>query len=220
MWIQKFISEIFGQLKQRIIWKFEDESIKNLPKNVMVRKWLPQNDLLAHPNVVLFITHGGLLSKFEAVHFGVQVLVIPFAFDQYRNARRAESAGYGKHLDFNDITKESLSNALNELLSNEQYSMKAKAISSIFRKNPIHPMDEFIWWVDYVIEFQGAKHLKSTAIEMSLFTYLLLDVLLIDLVLLFICAYVLYFIFQKALLMKKFLENPSSMSMKEKDQWT
>lgn len=50
--------DAFGKLKQRVIWKFEDETYK-VPSNVLVSKWLPQSDILAHPNVILFITHGG-----------------------------------------------------------------------------------------------------------------------------------------------------------------
>lgn len=49
---------VFRTLKQRIIWKFEDETYK-VPPNVFIGKWLPQSDILAHPNMVLFITHGG-----------------------------------------------------------------------------------------------------------------------------------------------------------------
>lgn len=54
----EIILSTLGTFKQRVIWKFEDESIK-APPNVLIKKWLPQSDILAHPNVILFITHGG-----------------------------------------------------------------------------------------------------------------------------------------------------------------
>lgn len=53
------ILEVLGKLKQNVLWKFEDESLENVPSNVKIQKWLPQSDALAHPNVVLFIGHGG-----------------------------------------------------------------------------------------------------------------------------------------------------------------
>lgn len=55
----------FARLKQNVIWKFEDDSITNIPPNVRIHKWLPQSDILAHPNVVLFITHGGWIFFFD-----------------------------------------------------------------------------------------------------------------------------------------------------------
>ncbi|XP_017493820.1 PREDICTED: UDP-glucuronosyltransferase 2B14-like isoform X2 [Rhagoletis zephyria] len=74
--------DVFRQLKQRVLWKFENDSIPNLPANVLIKKWLPQNDILAHPNVRVFITHGGLFGTQEAVYHGVPVLGMPFFFDQ------------------------------------------------------------------------------------------------------------------------------------------
>lgn len=58
--------KVFGKLKQNVLWKFEDESLSNVPPNVRIQKWLPQSDVLAHPNVVLFIAHGG---SFDAPWF-------------------------------------------------------------------------------------------------------------------------------------------------------
>lgn len=37
--------EVLAQVPQRVLWKYEDE-MKDLPKNVMIRKWLPQRDIL------------------------------------------------------------------------------------------------------------------------------------------------------------------------------
>lgn len=64
--IEIFLNTL-GKLKQRVIWKFEDESIKT-PPNVLIKKWLPQSDILAHPKVVLFITHGGMSGTFEGIY--------------------------------------------------------------------------------------------------------------------------------------------------------
>ena len=36
----------FQQLPYKIIWKYEDESFKGLPDNVMIKKWMPQQDIL------------------------------------------------------------------------------------------------------------------------------------------------------------------------------
>lgn len=72
----------FGMLKQKVLWKYEDESITDLPPNVKISKWLPQSDILAHKNIVLFITHGGVFGKQEGLYHGVPMLMIPFYGDQ------------------------------------------------------------------------------------------------------------------------------------------
>ena len=42
--------DTFQQLNHPVIWKWDEDSIPNLPQNVIVSKWLPQQDLLAHPH--------------------------------------------------------------------------------------------------------------------------------------------------------------------------
>lgn len=191
------VIDCFRQLKQRVIWKFEDETISNLPANVLVRKWLPQTDILAHPRVVLFISHGGMFSNFEAINYGIQMLVIPLAGDQFRNAFRAQHAGYAKVLNFHEITHDTLLGTLNEMLAEQKYAVRAKEVSSIFRHNLVHPMDEFVWWIEHVIKFRGAKHLKSHAADMSLFTYLMLDVIIVNVIGILIVIVAIHFVIKK-----------------------
>lgn len=73
---------------------------------------------LAHPNVRLFITHGGLLSTTETVYHGVPIIAIPILGDQKMNAYHAERGGYGIVLPFKELTEEKLSGLLDEILTN------------------------------------------------------------------------------------------------------
>jgi len=43
--VSLLLSEL-AKLKQTVLWKWEDDQLPNLPKNVMVKKWFPQNDIL------------------------------------------------------------------------------------------------------------------------------------------------------------------------------
>lgn len=38
--------EAFRQIPQRVVWKYEDETLQNIPQNVLVKKWCPQTDIL------------------------------------------------------------------------------------------------------------------------------------------------------------------------------
>ena len=49
------------------MWKWESEEMQDKPDNIMLSKWLPQQDILAHPKLKLFITHGGQSSTQEAL---------------------------------------------------------------------------------------------------------------------------------------------------------
>lgn len=169
----------FGKLKQNVIWKFENESLPNLPPNVLTLKWLPQSDILAHENVVLFITHGGQSGTFEGTARGVPMLFTPIFGDQHRNAIKTVAAGHGLQIPLGTLTQESLTKTLNEMLNNKKYFNRAKEVASLFNDNLVHPMDVAMYWIEYVARHKGATHLKSNAVNMSWFSYLLLDIVLV-----------------------------------------
>ena len=57
----------FGQLKERVLWKWEKSNMKEKPDNVMIKDFLPQQDVLGHPNLKAFVTHAGYLSFEESL---------------------------------------------------------------------------------------------------------------------------------------------------------
>ncbi|XP_062553447.1 UDP-glycosyltransferase UGT5-like isoform X2 [Armigeres subalbatus] len=171
------ILKVFRSLKQRVVWKYEDQSIKGLPSNVLIKSWMPQNDILAHPNVKLFITHGGLLGTQEGVYRAVPMLGIPVYADQHLNMNKAVAGGYAIRLYFPNVTETSLRWALNELLNNPSYQKNIDRVSLVFRDRQVSALDESIYWVEYVIRHEGAPQLRSAGLDLPWFSFALLDVL-------------------------------------------
>lgn len=85
------IIEAFRALpRYTFLWKIDLTGLdlaENLPGNVHVRRWLPQNDILAHKKTLLFISHGGGLSSQETTWYGVPMLGVPVFLDQHPVSR-------------------------------------------------------------------------------------------------------------------------------------
>ncbi|XP_065348445.1 UDP-glycosyltransferase UGT5-like [Cloeon dipterum] len=173
---RKALVQAFAELPQRILWKWESESIPEQPKNVKVASWMPQQEILAHPNVKVFITHGGLLSAQEAMYHGVPLIGIPVFGDQKLNVNRAAMSGYALRLDLKNITKESVLWAVTTALNDKSMLAEAQKRSKIFHDQPEKPLDRAVYWVEYVLRHNGAHHLRSAALDLNCFQLALLDV--------------------------------------------
>lgn len=108
----------FAKLNVKVLWKWEDDNFPDKPDNLYVRKWWPQQDILAHRNVRAFISHGGLLGSIEALYHSVPIVGIPIYGDQDMNMARAVQAGYGVKIDYKNLTETSMMWAMNEILVN------------------------------------------------------------------------------------------------------
>lgn len=117
--IQKSLLGAFSKLEEIVIWKF-DGKITDLPKNVIIAKWLPQNDILAHPNIKLFIGHGGALSTQEAIYHGVPMIGIPFFVDQFINTGHVVEKKLGVKIDILQVTEKYVLTQLREILNNPE----------------------------------------------------------------------------------------------------
>ncbi|XP_056637124.1 UDP-glucosyltransferase 2-like [Diorhabda sublineata] len=187
--IRDGIMEAFSKRKERIIWKFEDDSLPGKPENVKIEKWVPQMELLAHPNVKLFITHGGILSSIEAVYHGIPLITIPILGDQLKNAILAESLGYSKTIYMNDLNDKHLSAAIEEVVSDKKFAEKAKARSKAYHDRPMDPMNETVYWLEYIVRHNGAPHLRVPQLDLAWYQYYLLDVVAFIFLITFLMIY-------------------------------
>lgn len=98
--------------------KWESDELKGKPSNVLISKWVPQDDLLAHPNVKAFISHCGLGSVAESKYHGVPIVAMPIGIDQITNADAIVDEGWAFKADFDNMNEKELMNAIKEVLNN------------------------------------------------------------------------------------------------------
>ncbi|CAG9830886.1 unnamed protein product [Diabrotica balteata] len=177
--IKKAIIKSLGKIKEKVLWKTDEENFPGKPANMKLSKWVPQEAILAHPNCKLFITHGGFLSTIETIYHGVPILAVPFIGDQDLNSGRMVELGVGLKTDLNEITEENLDYLLNQLLDNKKYRENAKKRSDLIRDRPVKPIDLAVYWVEYVIRHRDLSHMRVAALELRWYQYLLLDVILV-----------------------------------------
>ncbi|XP_017784816.1 PREDICTED: UDP-glucuronosyltransferase 2B10-like [Nicrophorus vespilloides] len=182
------IFQHFGKLPFNFLIKL-DSSLDNLPRNVKMDKWFQNEAILTHPNIKLFITHGGLLSLQEAIYHEVPMIVIPFLFDQPYNAYRMEELGIGKTIQYRDVGGPNFLDAILNVTADTTYKVNIKYVSKLVKDHMLSPKDKAIWWVEYVLRHRGAPYIKSKAVHMNWFTYLLLDVVFFLIVIIYLICF-------------------------------
>ncbi|CAH1389499.1 unnamed protein product [Nezara viridula] len=159
--VREDFMSVFKELPYNVLMKWETDYPGKLPPNVKLSSWFPQQDILAHKNCVLFITHGGYLSISEAVHFGVPLVGIPIFGDQQKNLVLVEDAGYGRTLKFRNITKDTVAWTLKEVLSNKRYKEEAMRRSKLFRDRRHSPAEEAAYWIEHAIKYPNVLTPKA-----------------------------------------------------------
>jgi UDP:flavonoid glycosyltransferase YjiC (YdhE family) len=170
------ILKTFAKLNENVLWKWEDDKLPGQPKNLKIMKWIPTSDVLAHPNVKAFISHGGLLSTMESMYHAVPMVGIPVFVDQKMNMAIGAANGYAVVVDYRNITEENLSIALKEVLNDPKFKNNMKKRSEIMRDRPLKPVESALYWIEYVIRHQGAHHLRYPGMDLTWYQRYLLDV--------------------------------------------
>ncbi|KAI5160266.1 Udp-Glucuronosyltransferase 3A2 [Manis pentadactyla] len=193
--ILKEMNNAFAQLSQGVIWKcnpsFWPKDIQ-LAANVKIVGWLPQNDILAHPRIRLFVTHGGINSIMEAIQHGVPLVGISLFGDQPENLLRVETKYLGVSIQLKQLKSDTLALKMKQVIEDKRYKSAAVAASIIRRSHPLTPAQRLVGWINHILQTGGAAHLKPYALQQPWHEQYLLDVflflLLVTLVAVWLCG--------------------------------
>ncbi|XP_023029674.2 UDP-glucosyltransferase 2, partial [Leptinotarsa decemlineata] len=187
--ITNTLSQAFSELPYNVLWKREIDDLANKPDNVLIRKWLPQQDILGHPKVKVFVTQGGLQSIEEAIYNEVPMVGIPLIVDQPLNIEIISDKGIAVGLNSETMTKDDVKKAIIEVAENERYKEKVREAAAILKDQPLKGVDKAIYWIEYILRHKGAKHLRSPAADMPFYEYFMLDVIVVLIVICLSCVF-------------------------------
>ncbi|EPB75472.1 glycosyltransferase family 28 protein [Ancylostoma ceylanicum] len=90
-------------------------SMGSLAQSKDMPTWLKKAD----PRLSLFITHGGMNSILEAMHYGKPMIVVPLFADQQLNSKAVERRGMGIILERHLLNKKTLTEALKHVMGSK-----------------------------------------------------------------------------------------------------
>ncbi|XP_022597517.1 UDP-glucuronosyltransferase 2C1-like [Seriola dumerili] len=173
------IAAAFAKLPQKVIWRYKGDRPATLGNNTLLVDWMPQNDLLGHPKIKLFVAHGGTNGIQEAIYHGVPVVGLPVFFDQYDNLLRLKERGGAKLLTLATVDKgNNFLEAIEEVLTEPSYRMNMQRLSRLHRDQPMKPLDTALFWIEFVMRHKGAAHLRTESYRLPWYSYHSVDVVL------------------------------------------
>ncbi|XP_055955409.1 UDP-glucuronosyltransferase 2C1 isoform X3 [Patella vulgata] len=169
--IQKLL-KIFQNLNHNVIMAYDKNENYG---NVKTVEWLPQNDVLGHPNTVLFISHCGKNGFFEGFYHGVPIICTPLNGDGYSTAIKVKYHKVGSSADILNGDANEILKIIKDTLNDQNIRKNMKKASAIFHSAPFTPQERAANAIEHVLKF-GGDHLKPVSSKMSLIAHTMLDI--------------------------------------------
>ncbi|NRR16393.1 macrolide family glycosyltransferase [Bacillus pacificus] len=123
-------SDFDGLVVMAIGDRNDRSKIKKAPNNFIIASYVPQTEVLSEADI--FITHGGMNSVHDAIHFNVPFVIIPHDKDQPMIAQRLTELEAANRLLKEHVNVQTLSEAVTDVLSNEKYKHGIRKLKDSF----------------------------------------------------------------------------------------
>ncbi|XP_014482292.1 PREDICTED: UDP-glucuronosyltransferase 2B7-like [Dinoponera quadriceps] len=219
------VVQAFTKLPYKILWKFEKEKPPRIPDNVFIMKWIPQQEVLAHPNIKVFVYQGGVQSTEEAIHFAVPLVGIPLMYDQGYTINRLFEKGVARRLNYNNLSDTDLVNAIRDVFNDKQYKENMIRLSDLIKDKPVDDIEKLVWWIEHVMRYNGVPYMRYNGADQpfyerydtNIIAFLAIAIFMIIMILLFVLTECLYFIIRNRMLIyTTYKPGFHNMSVKEK----
>lgn len=175
--VKKNLVEAFRSLPDiKFVWQYDGNVIANLPKNVHVGRFLPQQDLLGHPKCRGHISHGGLNSVIESVWHGIPVIGWPLTIWGKDNLIRVTARHCGLLLDSKNPSKQEWISAIHRIYI-KHYKEEMLLFQDMVIDVPYTELNHSAFWVEFIVRHQEVPHARSGADELNIIQYFLVDVI-------------------------------------------
>ena len=134
------IQSVIGAMWARRDWqaviatgaRMNPNSFSEVHVNTVLVSRAPQLEILKRAS--LMITHGGLGSVKECIHFGVPMIVFPGVGDQPHNATRVVHHGLGARGDIRKVSIEVVQSLIDKVDKNPMFKSRVEAMSRKFKE--------------------------------------------------------------------------------------
>lgn len=107
------------------------ERMPDLPDNLLVVDYAPHAAVF--PRAAAIVHQGGIGTTAQALRAGKPTVIVPFAHDQFDNARRSERLGLGLTMSRDRYSAATATRTLHRLLSNPDFSRRATRFGRLIR---------------------------------------------------------------------------------------
>ncbi|KAI9294707.1 UDP-Glycosyltransferase/glycogen phosphorylase [Neoconidiobolus thromboides FSU 785] len=199
-----------------------NQLINNQHPNIRILNWAPQQSILKHNNLKLFLSHCGLESTFEALNSNVPLLCHPFFADQPRSSQKVQYLNVGNSFDIHINSIEEVLGMMKQLLNDNNIKNNLLKINQII-KNRIG-MEEYganlieshLNLIQLCNKNSNCYNNHLTQIQDNIWLDYYLDIILfLTLLITSILSLFLYLLYQ---LFLKFYRNNTSVKLLKKNQ--